>query len=57
MRGTTVVPPTLSLSYHETCVWPRGQEATLTRKCKCLLYRSQQVFGFVGAPWMGTMVG
>ena len=36
-------------------VYLREREATLTRKCKCLLYRSQQVFGFVGAPWTGAM--
>ena len=33
----------------------RETETTLTRKTKCLLYRAQQVFGFVGAPWTGAM--
>jgi hypothetical protein len=36
-------------------VYLREQEVTLTRKTKCLLYRAQQVFGFVGAPWTGAM--
>ena len=36
-------------------VYLREQEVTLTRKTKCLLYRAQQVFGYVGAPWTGAM--